>query len=88
MTFSNYNERAELYLGSDTRVAQEQGPRSFPTVAHAIRFAVEQAAPVSLRGALLRTGSTSLTGDALVKAYRSKHYPLPRKAEMIARSKH
>lgn len=46
-----------LFLGSDVATAQAQGPRTFRTAANAIRFAMEQAAPVSLRGAMLVVGA-------------------------------
>lgn len=47
------NQPGELYLGSSTETAINLGARRFPTVRKAVRFALEQAAPVSLRGALL-----------------------------------
>lgn len=49
-----------LYLGCDRETALSLGPKYFRTAAKAIRFAMEQAAPVSLRGALLRVGGIQL----------------------------
>jgi hypothetical protein len=79
MTHSNYLARAELYLGSDRATAFAQGPRSFRTAANAIRFAVEHAAPVSLRGATLVIGDESFSGDDLIRLHRSADFPLPRR---------
>ena len=88
MTHSDYLARAELYLGSTREIALAQGPRSFPTVAHAIRFAVEEAAPVSLHGARLVIGDTVFTGPDLVRLHRSPDYPLPRRRTHTARKRH
>ena len=79
MIHSDYLARAELYLGSDQHTAFAQGPRSFRTAAQAIRFAVEEAAPVSLRGARLVIGKESFSGDDLIRLHRSPDFPLPRK---------
>lgn len=46
----------DLLLGSSVAAALEQGARPFRTAARAVRFAMEQAAPVSLRGARLTVG--------------------------------
>lgn len=78
MTHLNYLAPAELYLGSDWETASAQGPRSFRTAAHAIRFAVEHAAPVSLHGARLVTRAGIFTGADLKRLHRDPHYPLPR----------
>jgi hypothetical protein len=79
MTQLNFLAPAELYLGSDHSTAQAQGPRAFPTAAHAIRFAVEQAAPVSLRGARLIVGGHSYSGRDLPWLHRRPDFPLPRR---------
>lgn len=50
----------DLFLGSDAATARASGARHFASAAKAIRFAMEQAAPVSLRGALLRVGDRTL----------------------------
>ena len=78
MTHTDYLARAELYLGSDQHTALAQGPRSFRTAARAIRFAVEHAAPVSLRGARLVIGAHSYSGDELIQLHRSPDFPRPR----------
>ena len=71
MTFPNYHARAELYLGSDRSTAMAQGGRSFATAAQAIRFAFEEAAPVSLHGAMLSIGGATYAGADLAALYRS-----------------
>lgn len=86
MTHPDFLARAELYLGSDTHTAFAQGSRSFATAAQAIRFALEEAAPVSLRGALLKVGQAEFTRDDLAAFYTSPAFPLPRKGDM-ARSR-
>ena len=79
MTYPDFQTPAALYLGRDWPTAAAQGARSFSTAAKAIRFAIEEAAPVSLHGARLLIGTTSFSGDDLVRLYRSAGYPLPRK---------
>ena len=73
MTHSDYSSRAELYLGSTSDTALAQGPRSFRTAAHAIRFAVEEAAPVSLHGARLVIGDTVFSGADLIRLAKEKN---------------
>ncbi len=74
------NAPGDLFLGSDTATAQAQGPRHFRTAGAAIRFAMEHAAPVSLRGAMLKIGDVTLGPDrirdlhrALTRHRRHKH---------------
>jgi hypothetical protein len=87
MTHHDYSARAELYLGSDRATAFAQGPRAFRTAAHAIRFAVEEAAPVSLRGARLVTDKATFWGSDLVRLHNSPDYPLPRRPAARARTR-
>ena len=54
------NAPGDLFLGSDTATARAMGARHFACAAKAVRFAMEHAAPVSLRGALLHVGGTTL----------------------------
>ncbi|MGB3338109.1 MAG: hypothetical protein WBA73_13115 [Devosia sp.] len=82
MTFQDYHARAELYLGSDRHTAIAQGARTFATAAQAIRFAFEEAAPVSLHGAMLKLGDATFAGDDLAALYRSAEFPLPRKSDI------
>lgn len=79
MTNIEMNVRAALYLGSDWHNAKQEGARVFPTAAQAIRFAMEEAAPVSLRGARLIVGDRSLAGDDIMDLYRSSAYPFRHK---------
>jgi hypothetical protein len=79
MTYPDFQARAELYLGSDWQTASAQGARSFHTAAQAIRFALEEAAPVSLHGARLTIGDTTFSSEQLSWLYRSPDFPLPRK---------
>ena len=79
MTSINFQAPAELYLGSDWQTARAQGSRAFRTAANAIRFALEEAAPVSLRGAQLHLDGRTYTGEQIRSLYRSHSYPLVRK---------
>jgi len=79
---THFSAPADLYLGSNHATAIEQGPRSFRSVAHAIRFALEQAAPVSLRGARLRTSAGEFNGEQIKRLYASRDYPFIRKDDM------
>lgn len=60
MNIDILNMPGELYLGSDAATARAQGPRRFRRAGSAIRFAMEQAAPVSLHGAMLKIGTRTL----------------------------
>jgi hypothetical protein len=82
MTYPDFHARAELYLGSDWQTAAAQGARTFATAAQAIRFAFEEAAPVSLRGAQLRVGDAVFSRDELEALYRSTAFPLPRRQDI------
>lgn len=75
----DYLARAELYLGSDWDTATALGFRAFRLAAHALRFAFEEAAPISLRGARLRIGEHQFAAHELRGLYASHDYPLPRK---------
>lgn len=79
---------ADLYLGTDHVTARAQGHRHFSNAFAAIRFAMEQAAPVSLRGAMLRSGNDWLDGNDIRAVYGSdrrfaRHY-LPEVAALNA----
>jgi hypothetical protein len=87
MTLIDYTARAELFLGSDRSTALAQGPRDFRTLAQALRFAFEQAAPVSLHGASLRVGEKTFERDEMRWLYQSPAYPLPRPVAMAPRRK-
>ena len=60
----------ELFLGSDTATAVAQGARHFGSAAKAIRFAMEQAAPVSLHGAMLRVDGHTLGARQIRRLHR------------------
>jgi hypothetical protein len=75
----DYLARAELHLGSDWETATSLGSRGFRRAAHALRFAFEEAAPISLRGARLTIGASEFAGYELRRLYTSQNYPLPRK---------
>ena len=87
MTLIDYHARAELFLGSDEQTALAQGPRAFRTAAHALHFAFEHAAPVSLRGARLTVGELNYGSEELAVLYRSPEYPLPRPQKTEPRRK-
>lgn len=80
MTRHDYLGAAELFLGSDWHNATTHGPRTFRSAAKALRFAIEEAAPVSLRGARLRIGARLYARTEMLALYNSHDYPLARKA--------
>lgn len=84
MTFY-FDHAAELYLGSDRKSAAAQGPRAFGSAAKALRFAIEEAAPVSLRGARLKIGDRLFAKADMLALYNSSHYPLVRKNSVSKR---
>ncbi|MGV8855184.1 MAG: hypothetical protein ACOH2L_11090 [Devosia sp.] len=75
----DFQAPAALFLGSDWHAAVAQGPRNFRTAAQALRFALEEAAPVSLKGASLELNGRRIRNDQMIWLYRSPDYPLPRK---------
>ena len=77
----DYLRSAELYLGSDATTAAAQGPRKFSSAAKALRFAIEEAPPVSLRGARLRMADRDFPRADMLALYRSRRYPLARKTD-------
>lgn len=79
MTNQNFMAQAELYLGSDWHNAAAQGPRNFNSAAKALRFAIEEAAPVSLRGARLKFSGRTFGRADMLALYHSRRYPLARK---------
>ena len=79
MTNQDFLAAAELYLGSDRSSAMAQGPRTFRSAAKALRFAIEEAAPVSLRGARLSIGEKTFARADMLALYNSRRYPLTRK---------
>ncbi|WP_417579654.1 hypothetical protein [Pelagibacterium sp.] len=81
----DYNAEAALYLGRDWRSALEQGSRRFPSAAKAIRFALEEVPPVSLRGALMIVEGRTYSPDDLHALYDDAYYPLGRKADFEAK---
>lgn len=74
----DYTAKADLFLGSTTQNAVAAGSRHFNTAASAIRFAVEHAAPISMRGASLVTNGRTLAGIQILALYESGGYPLTR----------
>lgn len=77
-----FNSPARLYLGRNRETALAQGAKSFPNAAAAIRFAMEEAAPVSLHGALLVVGDEGYSGARIKALYHSDAYPLRRKDDI------
>lgn len=71
MNTSILNRPGELFLGSDRATAIAQGPRPFRSSAKAISFAMEQAAPVSLRGAMLRIDGQTFEKKQIIGLYNA-----------------
>lgn len=82
MTRIEFNAHARLYLGRDRATALAQGAKIYDTAAEAIRFAMEEAAPVSLHGALLVVGNEGYSGARIRALYNSNAFPLKRKADV------
>lgn len=85
MNTLDFKAEAALYLGSDWQTALNQGARTFSSAAKAIRFAMEEVPPVSLRGALMVVDGRSYSPLELRSLYRNRTYPLLRKQERVAR---
>lgn len=65
------NAPGELYLGSDRQTALAQGGRHFRSAAKAVAFAMEHAAPVSLRGAMLRVGDQTFERKQIIHLHEA-----------------
>lgn len=65
------NSPGELFLGSDRETALALGSRHFRSAAKAIAFAVEHAAPVSLRGAMLRVGDQTFERKQIIHLHEA-----------------
>ena len=61
----------ELYLGSDRATALALGGRRFGSARKAVAFAMEHAAPVSLRGAMLRVGDQTFEPSQIVSFHQA-----------------
>ncbi len=81
MTEIDYRTPAALYLGRDWANAVAQGARDFPSVAHALQFALEEAAPVSLHGAMLVVGGRTFSATDMKRFHGAAAYPLRRKPQ-------
>ncbi len=81
---SLFDQVGHLHLGSSRAIALAQGARRFANAAKAIRFAIEEVAPVSLRGASLLCGGTEFSAADMRRLYDEPGFPQPR----IARSQH
>ncbi len=77
MTTNILNHPGELFLGSDHETAVLLGARRFRSAANAVRFAVEHAAPVSLRGAMLRIGDQTFAGHQILALHRDLTRAMP-----------
>ena len=79
MTQFDFQAPAALFLGSDWHAAAAQGSRAFRTAAQALCFAMEEAAPVSLKGASLQVNGQRYSNHEMIWLYRSQDYPRSRK---------
>lgn len=75
MNIDILNAPGELFLGSDIATARALGARRFTPAAKAIRFAMEHAAPVSLRGAMLCIGERKLGSRQIRRLHRQMTRP-------------
>lgn len=70
MKMNILNAPGQLFLGADLAAAKAQGPRNFRKSGNAVRFAMEQAAPVHLRGALLKIDGQSFGPAQIAKMHQ------------------
>ncbi|WP_338719615.1 hypothetical protein [Devosia sp. XK-2] len=73
MNIDILNAPGKLFLGSTAASARAAGARQFNSAARAIRFAMEQAAPVSLRGAQLCVGGRRYSGRQIAHLHQKMH---------------
>jgi hypothetical protein len=81
LTRINFNAPAGVYVGRRVGRGFVRGKLTFhrfPTLAEAIRFAVEDL-PRDGLGTYIETEESHLEGDAIRNLYRSKAYPLKRR---------
>lgn len=75
---TDYNAPAELYTGRNQGSDREGRYQTFPSLAEAVRFTVEDL-PLDLqRDSILDAGKVRYEGDAIRGLYYSGGYPLHR----------
>ena len=78
MTRFNYDIPGELYSRKDKGKGRGIEFRRFPTVAEAIRFAVEELPPLALRDCKIEVAGERLGSNDVRKLYDSNLFPLPK----------
>lgn len=80
MTNIDYTAPAELFPGRNAKSPRQMKYRRFPTLAEAIRFAVEDMPAILLRGSYLEAEGTRLDGTQILNLYNAEGFPLMRAA--------
>jgi len=74
----DWSAPAELYTSVATFRTRNARYFRFPTVAEAIRFAIEELPAAALRGTVMESGDTRHEGQAIRALYDAQDYPLER----------
>jgi hypothetical protein len=76
----NWSEPAELYSSVATFKTRNNRYMRFPSVAEAIRFAIEEMPRAALRAVAIECGDNRYEGEAIRALYEAPDYPLQRPA--------
>lgn len=74
----DYSVAAELYLGGPKSSRQRSRYMRFPSIAEAIRYAIEELSGDTVRTIILEAGDTRYDVKAVRALYEASGYPLRR----------
>ena len=74
----DFNQAAELYPGRGSQAARHERYMRFPSAAEAIRYAVEDMNRDRLKHTSMEVEDERIEGEAILRLYKSSHYPLSR----------
>jgi Arc/MetJ-type ribon-helix-helix transcriptional regulator len=77
----DYAAAAELFTMRGRKGSRPMGYRRFTNAADAIRFAIEELQPETLKGAQLEVEEQRFDCDGMRRLYDASEYPLARRAE-------
>jgi hypothetical protein len=74
----DYTDPAELYSSASRFKGHNSRYQRFPSIAEAIRYAIEEMPGAVLRGVAIESGDDRYEGDAIRALYDAPDYPFQR----------